>query len=295
MLSDDELIADLKKRFDANKKALYDLRTVTRKLEEVNKKLASSEELKSHFIAHMKNEINNPLSTILGMAQAMSTGRIQDPEQLKSLSATIFHDAYDLDFQLRNIFAAAEVEAGDTLVETVTTDLNDVIRDVLENFDHLLRAKQIQLTLPESLSQPRPFVTDTTKFRLILSNLLSNAIEFNQPGGEIVLTLGSEDQDAPLLTLYNSGATIPEASLHDIFNRFTQLDTGTTKVHRGHGLGLSICKALLDLLGGEITVKNQAQGGVEVSIWISSLEHNGQEGGFSLDGDLFFDDQIEAF
>ncbi|MEG3639059.1 sensor histidine kinase [Magnetococcus sp. PR-3] len=295
MLTDDELISELKQRFDSNKKALYDLRTVTRKLEEVNQKLESSEQLKSHFISHMKNEINNPLTAILGMAQAMSLGGIEDPDLLKNMGVTIFREAYDLDFQLRNIFAAAEVEAGETELEPSSTDLHALIRDTLENFEHLIQAKGLQVTLPEALNQPYPFTLDTTKFRLLMSNLISNAIEFNEEGGTIELTLFDGAEEDPLLTLSNSGPTIPEEAMREIFNRFTQLDSGTTKAHRGHGLGLSICKAMLDLMGGDIRVENQGDTGVIVVVNLISLEGGTEEDGFGMEGDLFFDDQIEAF
>ena len=108
-MSDDELIDEMRQRFDFNRNALSDLRAVTRKLEEMNEKLQESERVKGQFLSNIRNEINNPLSAIMGLAGQLGACR-QDPERCAK-TAAIYAEAFDLDFQLQNIFMAAELEA----------------------------------------------------------------------------------------------------------------------------------------------------------------------------------------
>nr|CRH04838.1 Putative signal transduction histidine kinase [Candidatus Magnetococcus massalia] len=297
MLTDDELIAELKERFDANKKALFDLHTVTRKLEEVNTKLASSEEVKSHFISHMKNEFNNPLSAILGISQQLASGEIEDVELLHSMGKIIYHESFSLDFQLRNIFAAAELESGDTALQMVVVDICAILKDLIDSFQHQIGEKELTLILPDSMQcgEEQPFKMDAEKFKLIASNMISNAIEFNKPGGEINLNIELSDEKL-YFSIENNGPQIDPDMLAKVYDRFSQLDSGSTKAHVGHGLGLSICKALVEIMDGEIEVANCEEEGVRTAIKLPLLAIDPDGETFSLEGnDFLFDDQIEAF
>ena len=112
-LTDEELIAELKERFAFNLKALDDLREMTGKLEEMNTKLQESESVKGHFLSNIRNEINNPLTSIMGLSTQFMGNKQCDPERCADISRMIYLEAFHLDFQLQNIFMAAELEAGE--------------------------------------------------------------------------------------------------------------------------------------------------------------------------------------
>ncbi len=111
-LTDSELIEELNKRFKENEKAFNALKIMTKKLENLNAKLHDSETLKSSFLSNIKNEINNPLTSILLMSKELISGEPLDAETLSSLGRVIHSEAFSLNSQLRNIFAAAEFESG---------------------------------------------------------------------------------------------------------------------------------------------------------------------------------------
>ncbi len=111
-IKDDDLLEELKKRFLDNKKALRDMVVMNEKIEKLNAKLAESEKLKTNFLSNIRNEINNPLTAILGMARQLASP-VPDQQTRQAMAETIYHEAFDLDFQLRNIFAAAELESGE--------------------------------------------------------------------------------------------------------------------------------------------------------------------------------------
>jgi len=123
-MNDAELLAELAKRFRDTSKALHDMRVMNEKIEKLNIKLAESEKLKSNFLSNIRNEINNPLTAILNMAGQLALP--QKDEQSRQLMARMIHDeAFDLDFQLRNIFMAAEIEAGEAAVVRVACEPRD--------------------------------------------------------------------------------------------------------------------------------------------------------------------------
>lgn len=299
-LTDDELIQELKKRFDHTKQALYDLKMVTEKLEQVNRKLEESELVKSNFLSNIKNEINNPLTSILGLSQRLSTVGRDDPQTVATVAGMIHAEAFILDFQLRNIFAAAELESGETALQVARVDVDSVLLDIIDSFSHQSEAKRVTVSYSRQgehdAGSPLLFLTDSEKLHIIFANLLSNAIEFNVEGGRV--QVGAEVMDDKLLvTVADTGVGIDPAHVNRIFDRFLQLETGFTKSHKGHGLGLSITKAVIDLMEGNISVACQKGQGCTFTITIPQVETDVEADAFAVDGNefLFEDDGAEAF
>jgi signal transduction histidine kinase len=300
-LSDDELITELKRRFDQTKQALYDIRIVTKKLEEVNRKLEESERVKSNFLSNIKNEINNPLTVILGLSQTLMRFQGNDPDLVKQVARSIHGESFNLDFQLRNIFSAAELESGETSLEVAMVNIETVINDVLDSFQYLIEDKQLTVVVerldgvPET--GPIRFKTDPGRLAIILHNLFSNAVEFNRHGGKITVRIGIIDQGQLVCAVEDTGIGVPATQVNTMFDRFQQLESGTTKRHRGHGLGLSIVKALLDLMEGHISVECAEAQGCTFTITVPEVEMDVAADAFAVDGNEFFfgDDADEAF
>ncbi len=273
-ISDDVLIEELKSRLVENRKALHDLRVLTKKMELVNAKLADSEALKGDFLSNIRNEINNPLTAILGLSRQIAGGRV-DPESTQRMAEMIHNEAFDLDFQLRNIFLAAELESGESTLSISRVDVSTLIRNLIDSFGHRASEKNLTMDIvwnaPRESSAPFYFSTDPEKLEGILSNLLANAIEFNKDGKNVKVLVGNEGK---LLTISveDEGIGIPEEQRQNMFARFKQLDTGTQKAHHGHGLGLSISKALAEMLDGKVTFTTAANGGCIFTVSISEAD-----------------------
>ncbi|MBF0459776.1 MAG: HAMP domain-containing histidine kinase [Magnetococcales bacterium] len=305
-LSDDDLLNELKTRFFHTKQTLYDLKIVSRRLEEVNRKLQISEQVKSNFVSHMKNEINNPLSCILGLTQQLLS-HDADRATTIEIASSIFAEAFSLDFQLRNIFAAAELEDGATMLQSATVDGHALLIHAVNDFAHLIRAKGLDVyflgkklvlgSAPVVQEGERLlFQSDSEKLELVVQNLLSNAIEFNNPGGRIDLDISVVD-DRLVLSVTDTGVGLDTDQLGRIFDRFAQLETGIRKSHKGHGLGLSITKAVVDMMEGTVLVNAKPGEGCTVTLSIPFVETDAEADTFSVDGNEFFfsDDQTELF
>ena len=301
-MTDEELLTELKQRFDNNKQALYDLKILTKKLEEVNTKLQSSDEVKSHFLSNIKNEINNPLTAILGLSRQINSTGTRSPEMITSIAKTIFSEAFILDFQLRNIFAAAELESGNSAINVTMVNVKNMIRSMVDTFEGQIVAKKLKVFLAKETDSADDsdgeifFKTDPEKLQLVIANLLSNAIEFNLEGGRIELKAANIDGKLNI-SVSDTGIGIDDSRTKHIFDRFQQIDTGLTKSHKGQGLGLSIIRAVIDMMEGAISVDSKKGKGTTISISLPEVETNGDADAFSMDGNefLFEDGDVEAF
>ncbi|MFP4620536.1 MAG: sensor histidine kinase [Bacteroidales bacterium] len=288
-LTDQELINELKERFDRNKKSLEEIQKLYDELKEVNKKLEDSEALKSHFISNITNEIINPFSSIMGLAKNIMSQKEPDWKQVKSMVSMIYYEAFNLDFQLRNIFVAARLEAGEIYPEVLNVDVRKLLESVIDSFKYELDKKKMKVEFNFDLVPLKGhtyyFKTDPEKVKLIISNLLSNAVKYSYENSNIVLKVW--DSDGKLfISVKDFGTGISEKNQEIIFDRFKQLDSGINSVYRGHGLGLSINKALIDLLNGDIDIQTEKGKGSEFTISIPEMQNN--ISGFAFDDNETF-------
>jgi len=253
-LTDDELIEEIRLRFEFNQNALSDLRALTKKLEMMNEKLKEAEALKSQFLSNIRNEINNPLSAIMGLSVQLIDSPADPMVHSKTLRM-IYAEAFNLDFQLQNIFMAAELEAGEAEPAYAMVEVGNVLESCIDKL--ALRAADKEVLIEKKMPDDLIFPTDARKLECILLNLLANAVEFNHRGGKVGIEF-VENKDGLTLAVVDDGPGIPVADREVIFDRFKQLEGGATKGHRGHGLGLSICWACAELLGGELELDSQS-------------------------------------
>lgn len=288
MMTDQELMDELILRFARSRKAFHDLTIVNLRLREVNQKLEQSERLKSSFLSNIRNEINNPLTTLMGMSSQIMALAGQS-EELSQLAAMIHWEAFNLNFQLHNIFMAAELEAGAAMPSPTLIALDCLLAEALKDFQHLAKQREISVGggVQTSPDEPAPQITCPTEMvALIMANLLSNAIKFSHQGGHVNVTLAIQNNGLQL-QVTDTGIGILEEDIPRIFDRFVQLDSGTTRAHLGQGLGLSVVKSLIDLLEGRIDVSSVPHQGTTVTVWIPDMQAQPGEASFGVGGNLF--------
>ena len=284
--SDNPIMSGLK-NFTDKDKALRHLMTT---LEAVNDRLKESESLKTNFLSNIRNEINNPLTAIMGLSQQIMEGTIPDLNIIEKTAGIIFSEAFDLDFQLRNIFIAAEIEAGESSLCASNVNIDAFVQNTMNAFGHKADQKRISLIYsPKSSHIPDErhiFKTDPEKLRLIISNLLNNAVEFSPDKAKVELETKRNGKNL-IFSIRDYGIGFHMDNEKLIFERFRQLDTGARRTHRGHGLGLSITKDIIELFGGTISVESAEGKGSFFIVSIPELEPETQTNAFSDDGNVF--------
>ena len=246
-------IKELKERFDSNESELKGLRELAGELEQANSKLMESEKLKSHFLSNLKNELNNPLASLISLSRELID--VKDEVERDSISAMIYYESLSLDFQLKNILAAAELEAGGTKLRRTIVDVGMLIEDCLSSFIPMIKEKCLEV-IKDFPEEGIHLNTDADKLYQIILNLLSNAVVFNRDYGRLIIR--SEVADSRfIISVTDDGIGIAQEYHEMIFDRFRELYMGTTKKFKGHGLGLSVAKAMADHLDGEISVESR--------------------------------------
>ena len=214
---------------------------------------------KSEFLANIAHELRTPLNCILGFS-TLGLERLES-EQFSRLGryfTQIQQNGQTLLTLLNDLLDLAKLEAGKMSFNMKPWDVYTLTVMLIDEFEALLSEHNLTL---QYAPPPEPVVAmlDSQRFMQVLRNLLSNAVKFSPPGSTITITL-AQDQNHLIITVQDGGPGIPEDELELIFNQFTQSQT-TQSVVGGTGLGLTICKAIVNAHGGQIRAENGPSSG----------------------------------
>lgn len=216
---------------------------------------------KSRFLATMSHELRTPLNGVLAVADALSRRNLADDNL--ELVKIIQSSGQGLLSILNEVLDLARVEAGALLLDPRPFSPAQTAADVADVWRFAAQAKGVRLKVRVS-RLPTALVGDAQRLRQILSNLLSNALKFTDQGA-VALTLRWKPTSGELrFEVIDSGPGIDEALRERLFDPFVQADVGTTRRYGGTGLGLTICRELVTLMGGRIWVENAKPGGAQI-------------------------------
>jgi signal transduction histidine kinase len=212
--------------------------------------------MREEFLALTTHDLRSPLTVISGVISFFSSGRLGElsPEQ-KNMVGMMERNTQNLIELVNDLLDAAKLESGSLPLELAATDLRTLVREVCETMLPLVREKELTLTeeLPDDL--PRP-CADRVKLRRIIVNLLSNAVKFTPKGGRIIVRARQED-DLIRLSVTDTGIGIAPEDREQLFDKYAQARSRSTRGEKGTGLGLYITKHLVELHGGEIHVESK--------------------------------------
>lgn len=249
--------------------ATAELRNSLEKIEEQNKALedARSEALKasqvkSEFLANMSHEIRTPMNGIIGFTDLLLKTKLS-PLQQDYLN-TIQKSAKSLLQIINDVLDFSKLEAGKLKFEPEIFELSDVLEESLSILSPVAHEKSLELIQFIYRDVPKKIYADPLRIKQVLTNLLSNAIKFTEYGS-IVTRVMTEHQDDDCITLRisvtDTGIGMDEDTQRKIFNAFMQADTTTARKHGGTGLGLVICKKIVEQMGGTVGLESHLHEG----------------------------------
>ena len=234
---------------------------------------------KSAFLANMSHEIRTPLNGLVGMLQLLDTTSI-DSEQKEYVDNALL-SSKRLTNLLGDILDLSRIEAGKMPLANLPFNFRDTMNALVELFKPAVADKGLELDVRLDPDIPETLVGDQTRLQQVLTNLIGNAIKFTDQGGIDVrvhsLSPIRTDESRLLFSVSDTGIGFSEDLLDELFSPFTQAETTITRKFQGAGLGLSITKRLVDLMGGNMAVASEENKGTAFHFSLS-LKRDDAEG-----------------
>ncbi len=232
------------------------VRSRTSELVDAKERAEEASRLKSEFLANMSHEIRTPMNGFMGMLDVLLETPLS--EEQYDFVETARTSANSLLEILRDILDFSKIEAGRMELDPVPIGLPDLVEDTLRPLEVVTRRKGVDLRWSVSGDVPEVLIGDPVRLRQVLLNLVSNAIKFTKEGAiEVSVTtdeIADVEEAVVRFTVKDSGIGLTEEQQQVIFEPFRQADGSTTRHYGGIGLGLSISRRLVQLMGGEIGV-----------------------------------------
>ena len=225
--------------------------------------------VKSEFLANMSHELRTPLNSVIGFANVLLKNkagnlRVEDVNFLERIQVNGKH----LLALINQILDLSKIEAGRTELDITSVSLAALARDTVAELEGQYRDKRVELIteLPASLAS---IETDQSKLKQVIINLIGNAMKFTETGTVTVRVVAEMKSGRPLrIDVADTGIGIPKDRQESVFEAFRQADASTTRTYGGTGLGLTISRALCQLLGYRMTLNSDVGKGTTFSIWL---------------------------
>jgi signal transduction histidine kinase/DNA-binding NarL/FixJ family response regulator/HPt (histidine-containing phosphotransfer) domain-containing protein len=235
-------------------------------------------QLKHQFMANMSHEIRTPMNAIIGMARLLLS-KSPRPEQLRYLNA-IQISADNLLVIINDILDVSKIEAGKIIIEHIDFSIREVLQSATDMLMLKAEEKNIALRMTIDPSIPKRLTGDPTRVNQVLINLAGNAVKFTEKGSvEVIASLAKQEGNKLWVRfdVKDTGIGIAKEHINNIFDSFTQAGADTTRKFGGTGLGLTICRQLVGLMGGEISVASELGSGTTFTAIIPFEEAAVQE------------------
>ncbi|MGE5174829.1 MAG: ATP-binding protein [Hyphomicrobiales bacterium] len=236
-----------------------ELALVNEQLQAANDELETARRLQSEFVANTSHELRTPLNAVIGFATLIEQGSLETAEEASEFAAQIRRSAEHLLGLLNDILDMAKVEAGRFELTVSLGDLRAPIQAAVDSIGPLALTRGLNLLVDLPLT-PLFARLDATRVRQVMMNLLGNAVKFTDRGDVRVRAERDERTGEARVVVADTGIGIAPGKQARLFSKFTQLDGSYARRYQGTGLGLAISKALMQNMGGTITVESEGEG-----------------------------------
>ncbi|MBN1180771.1 MAG: response regulator [Bacteroidales bacterium] len=243
------------------------VRDRTKDLEEAKEKAEESDRLKSAFLANMSHEIRTPLNAIVGFADLLADGKLEQDE-IDKYDAIVQNSSSTLLQLIDDIIDISKIEAGQLEINLNYIGLDAFLKNNVNVYKEMVNS-QNKLTgcniefifCPDSINNDIVLNLDSARLKQVLNNLISNAIKFTREGSiQLGYSISNYNKNIKIF-VKDTGIGISRDNLKVIFDRFRKLETDLSEIHRGAGIGLAITKNLVEMMGGTISVESEINNG----------------------------------
>ncbi len=267
-------IPDIENRQDEIGKLITALRVFqenARELEEERDRAKAANNAKSEFLANMSHEIRTPMNVVIGLTNILGDSKPLTDKQREFIK-TLQLSAESLLSIINDLLDISKIETKKYELEIIPFNLTDLVEEIVTITSVKAKEKGLAFKVDLSGVEGKEFLSDPTRLRQILTNLCGNAIKFTEKG-HISLKVqsfanASTDMEDIYLSVEDTGIGIPPDKIETIFEKFTQADNSINRKYGGTGLGLTITKTLVEMMGGNINVESYPGKGTIFTVFV---------------------------
>jgi two-component system phosphate regulon sensor histidine kinase PhoR len=219
--------------------------------------LQQNEAYRKEFLQNLSHELKTPIFAIQGYVDTLLGGALENTEVNKKFLQSASRNIDRLVNLVGDLDAISKLEMGEQLLILESFTIQDLIKEVYESLSIKADEKEIKCIIKKGCEQPLTVYADKEKIRQVLINLVDNAIKYGKQNGIIESSFYKVDGARVLIEISDDGAGIPEEHLNRIFERFYRTDMARSRKVGGSGLGLSICKHIIEAHGQSIHVRSK--------------------------------------
>jgi two-component system phosphate regulon sensor histidine kinase PhoR len=217
--------------------------------------LKKLEQVRSQFLGNVSHELRTPIFAVQGYLETLLNGAMDDPSVNRSFLEKAQSNLSRLNALLEDLINISQIESGEMKMSLRYFRVNEFLESVGKDYESLAAARNITLKLLLSTKNDDDVFGDKDRLRQVLNNLISNAINYNKPGGEVMITSEKEEHGIQM-SIKDTGVGIPSEHLSRIFERFYRVDSDRSRTLGGTGLGLAIVKHIVEAHGSQIQAES---------------------------------------
>lgn len=245
----------------------------TAELEQMSKYAEAANDAKTEFLSRMSHELRTPLSAIIGFAQLLLAAQLEHvSEEQRKYIEHILHAGTHLLELINEVLDLARVESGQLKLQLEAVQLDGVLDDALVLIEPIAIARNIAIEFDKQNLAATLVAADRSRLKQIFLNLLSNAIKYNRTDGKVIVEVFAEQDGNIRIAITDTGTGLSAEQQQKLFIPFSRLDADTRQVE-GTGIGLTISKRLVELMGGQIGVQSQPGNGTTFWFTLQSAGH----------------------
>lgn len=226
-------------------------------------------ERQAGFLANVTHELKTPLALMQAAGENISDGRVSEGERLKNYGEHIYKESIRLRKMIDKLLDVAKSDSNQTMTKQAPLQLNELVDKFIGAKREYIENKGFRLRVDTETKLP-PVMIDRDHFETILGNLIENSIKYSWDKKEITIRVYSNNKSV-CLSVSDKGQGIPNKAQKNIFNKFYRVENSMTAQTKGHGLGLSIVKNMVQINGGTISVNSEPGKGAEFTVTFHAL------------------------
>lgn len=234
--------------------------------------LKKNEEFRKEFLQNLSHEFKTPVFAIQGYIDTLRDGAMQDPDTLIRFLDNAASNVTRLLNLLKDLDEISSLERGEQVLHKQNFIIQELVKQVYESLSIRSKEKNITCSIKKGCESPLTVFADKEKIRQVIINLVDNSIKYGKMDGHVVASMYQLDEQRILIEISDNGIGIPEQHLERVFERFYRTAEGRSRDVTGSGLGLSICKHIVEAHGQTIHVRSSVEVGTTVGFTLDSKE-----------------------